>query len=204
MEEAIVCLRNHRASVDAHTADRSSSPDRVAREEVVIFRCAEEAYDAELHHHLVDEFLCLALCERAVLEVALDEDVEERTYTTERHGSSVLVLNGTEITEVSPLYSLLGVACGLCNVKAVRSTHSLKLLQSLYLLRNFLAMTNYLFCKLLYVDALEVALLLLDEVSSSVECHTTIVADDASTSVSVRQTGDNVGMTCSLDIIVVC
>ena len=65
-------------------------------------------------------------------------------------------------------------------------------------------MTYNLLGKLLDVNTLEVALLLLNKISCTVESNTTIVADDTATAVSVRQTGNDVGMACSLDVVVVC
>ena len=204
MEETIVGLCNHRTSVNTHTTDRSSSPNRVAREEVVVFWSTEETNDAQLHDHLVDKFLCLFLSNHAVLQVTLEVDVEECTNTSQRHGSTVLVLYSTKIAEVCPLNSLACVLSRTSHVKSVGSTHTLKLLESLDLLRNLLTMTYNLLGELLYVDTLEVALLLLDKVGSTVESNTTIVADDTATTVSVRQTGNDVSMASSLDIIVVC
>ncbi len=113
VEEAIVGLCNHRASVDAHTSDRGCCPDGIAREQVVILGCAQEAHNAQLHDHLVNKLLRLLLCERAVLQVALNEDVKERAHTAQRHGGTILVLNRTKVAKIGPLHSLTRVGGGL-------------------------------------------------------------------------------------------
>ena len=64
-------------------------------------------YHTELDNKLVDELLCEYLVDLAMSQVILDEDVEERRYVTERHGSTVLLLYGSEVGHVYPLYSLL-------------------------------------------------------------------------------------------------
>ena len=203
MEETVVGLCNHRTTINTHTSNRSGSPDRVAREQIVVLRCTEEAYDAQLHNHLVDKLLSLLLCECAVLKVALNVDIQECADTTERHGSTVLVLNRTEIAEVGPLHCLTSVCRRLGNVETVCSTHAFKLLQSLDLLRNLLAMAYDFLCKLLNIDTFEITLLLLNKVCCTIKSYTTIVTDDTSTTISVGQTGDDMSMARSLDVIIV-
>ena len=65
-------------------------------------------------------------------------------------------------------------------------------------------MANDFLSKLLDVDTLEVALLLLDKVCCTVKSYTTVVADDTATTVCVGQTSDDMSMACSLNIIVIC
>ena len=79
----------------------------------------------------------------------------------------------------------------------------LELLQGVDLVGNLLAATNNLFCELVDVDTLVEALLLLNQVSSTIEGDTTIVTNDTATTISIGQTCDDVCMTGSLDIIVV-
>ena len=203
MEQTVVSLCYHATAIDTHTTDACGSPDGVAREKVVILGSTQEAYDTELHNHLVDHLLCLLLGDNTVLEVALDVDIQESRDTTDRHSCTVLVLNGTEVTEVGPLDSLTSVGSGLGYVETVRSTHLLELLQCIDLVGDFLTATYDLLGELLDVDTLVETLLLLDKVCCTIESYTTIVTDDTATTISVGQTCDDVSVTCSLDIIVV-
>ena len=203
MEQTVVGLCNHATAVNAHTAYAGSCPDGVAGEQVVVLGSTQEAHDTEFHHHLVDHLLSLLLGDDTVLEVALDVDVKECRDTADRHGSTVLVLNGTQITEVGPLDSLASVGGGLCNVETVRSTHLLELLQGVDLVSNLLAATNYLLGELLDVNALVETLLLLNQVCCTIEGDTAVVTDDTATAIGIGQTGDDVRVTGSLDVIVV-
>ena len=64
-------------------------------------------------------------------------------------------------------------------------------------------MTYNLLGKFLNIDTLKVTLLLLYKVGCTVKSNTTIVADDTATSVCVWQTCNDMGMTCSLYVIVI-
>ena len=55
----------------------SVTHDRVAREQLVVLGGAQEAHDAELDDEIVDQLLRLRLGERALVQVALEIDVEE-------------------------------------------------------------------------------------------------------------------------------
>ena len=64
-------------------------------------------------------------------------------------------------------------------------------------------MAHNLLGELLYIDALEIALLLLDEVGRAVEGHAAVVANDASAAVGVGQACDDVCVAGGLDVIVI-
>ena len=64
-------------------------------------------------------------------------------------------------------------------------------------------MAHDLLSELLDVDALEIALLLLDEVGGAIEGNTAVVADDAAAAVSIGQTSDDVCVAGGLDVVVV-
>ncbi len=110
MEETVVGLGHHGTSVLAESAHFEGGPYGVAGEEFVVGRDACELHHAELHHEVVDEFLCLALGEGALLQVALDVDVEERRHAAHRHGRTVLCLHGSQVTEIEPLHGLAGIS----------------------------------------------------------------------------------------------
>ena len=134
MEETIIGLCYHRTAIDTHTTNRCSSPYWVAREEVVVLRSAKEAYNTQLHNHLVDKFLCLLFCKSAILQVTLNIYIKECTNTAKRHSCTILILYSSKIAKVCPLYSLASICSRTCYIKSISSTHALKLLKSLYLL----------------------------------------------------------------------
>ena len=85
------------------------------------------------------------------------------------------------------------------DVKAVVGCHLLELLQSLDLLRVLLAVACPVLGEGLICVAILILLLLLNQVVNTVQCNTTVVANDAATAVCVRKTGDDVGGTRCAD-----
>ncbi len=87
-------LGDQRTAVVAEAGIRPGRPVRVTREDVVVILGAQEADDAQLHDDVVDELLSIGLGNLAGLEVAFDEDIEERGVTAEGHCGAVLGLDG--------------------------------------------------------------------------------------------------------------
>ena len=77
LEEAEAGLGDQRPAVVAHAADRFRHPGRIAGEQLVIFRRAQETDDAQLDDEVVDDLLRLLLGDQSGFEVALEIDVEE-------------------------------------------------------------------------------------------------------------------------------
>ena len=59
LQEAEAGLRDQRPAVVAHPADRFGHPGRVAGEQLVVLRRAQEADDAQLDDEVVDDLLRL-------------------------------------------------------------------------------------------------------------------------------------------------
>ena len=192
VQETVACLCYKRTTVYASTTERLGYPNRVAREKVVIFRCAEETHDSEFDDELVYKFLSLSLGESALLDVALDEDIEERRDTAERHCCAVLILNRAKISEVDELNGLASILRRASYVEAVVGTHLHEILQGSNLLRCLLALLDALLCHFLNVETIKVTFALIYQIINSVESNTTIVADDSATTVGIRKTSDNV------------
>ena len=203
VEETVVGLGDHVTAVYAHATDGGSGPDGVSAEEVVVFGCAQEPHDTQFHNHLVDHLLCLLFGDEALLQVALDVDVEEGTHTSQRHGCTVLVLHGTQVAEVGPLDGFAGIGGRTGDIEAVGGTHAFKLLQGLNLLGDFLAAAHDFLGEFLYVDTLVVALLLFNQVGGAIEGDAPVVTDDAAAAVCIRKSGDDMCMACSLDVIII-
>ena len=193
MQEAEVVLGNHRAAVLSKACNFERRPDGVAGEELVVALDAGKADHAELHDDVVNELLSLLLGEDAVLDVALDVDVQEGRDAADGHGGTVLRLDGGKIAEVEPLEGFCGVLCGLGDVKAVGSGHFLDLSESLDLLGDFLAQADHVIGHRSVTDVVEVLLLGSNQEVDSIEGNTAVVADDASAAIGIRQTGQDVG-----------
>ena len=184
------------SAVEAHAAERFGGPDRIAGEQGIVFRSAEEAYHAELHDHVVNQFLSLLLGEHAVPDIAFDVDIVEGGGTAVGHGSAVLGLNSSQITEIGGLHGFLGGLCRAGNIAAVGSGHLLEFAESLPLFLDFLAGTNGILKFSFVLGILQLSLigiklsgLVSHESINAVEGNATVVADDAAAAVGIRKTG---------------
>ena len=126
------------------------------------------ANHTELDDELVDQLLSELFGQRAVVEVILEVDVEEARYIPERHSSTILILDSSEVSEVNPLYSFSSRVGGTTNIEAIASGHLHDLLQSTDLLSDFFAQTDRVLGHRA-MDASEVFLLPSDETISPIE-----------------------------------
>ena len=194
VQEAVAVLGDHAAAVHADAAHFQRCPDGVAGEELVVAGDAGELDHAELHDHVVDQLLCLALGQDALVQIPLDVDVEEGGDAAHAHGSAVLGLDGGKIAEVEPLASLFGVLGGLGDVEAVGLGHLLHALQGVDLAGDLLPQTDDVIGHGAVAAVGEVLLLELDQRIDAVQGHAAVVADDAAAAVGVGQTSDDVGV----------
>jgi len=200
VEEAEVVLCHHVAAVLSDACHLERSPYRVAGEELVVRRDTGKLHHAELHHQVVDELLCIILSQRTLVEVACDVDVEEGRDAAHRHGSTVLCLHGSQVTEVEPLYSLAGIGSRFGDVEAILCCHLLEALECLDLHGDLLAQADDLVDHLALAHSGEVFLLLLNETVDTVEGYTTVVTHDAATAVGVGQTSEDMVVTHMLHL----
>jgi len=128
VQEAVAVLGDHAAAVHADAAHFQGGPHGVAGEQLVVAGAGKLDH-AELHHHVVDQLLGLALGQGAVRQIALDVDIQEGGDAAHAHGSAVLGLDGGQVAEVQPLAGFLGVLGGLGDVAAVGLGHLLHALQ---------------------------------------------------------------------------
>ena len=134
VQHAIAALGHQRASVQIHAADAFGRPVGIAAEQRVIIGRAEEADDAELLHQLVPELLRPRFVENAVLQVALDVDVQEARDAADRHRRAVGFLDRAEIGEISPLERFLRIRSRLRYVVTVELCHRGQILERAHLL----------------------------------------------------------------------
>ena len=187
MKEAEACLRDKGASVVSNSGDRFGHPRRVACEELIVLRRAQKPHDAELDHEVVDDFLSLMLSDGSRGQVARKVDIEKCRHTSQRHRGSVLFLDGRQISEINPLNCLASVRRWTRDVKSVAQGHLLEFFERANLLGEFLAIANDLFGRHHIVQRGSFLLLPFDEPLYAVKRHAPVIADDATSTVRVRQ-----------------
>ena len=153
---------------------------------------------------MVDEFLRFHFGQRAVVQVTLDVDVQEGGHPAERHGRAVLRLHGSQVGEIGPLHGLAGIAGRAGNVETVAGGHFLHLAQRLVLLVDFFAAADGLFQVAasfqIGLQRVELLDLVFHQAVDAVECHATIVANDAAPAIGVRQASQHAGLAAATDI----
>ncbi len=194
MQEAVAVLGDHAAAIHADAAHFQGRPHGVAGEQLVVAGDAGKLDHAELHDHVVDQLLSLALGQGAVVQIALDVDVQEGGNAAHAHGSAVLGLDGGQVAEVQPLAGFLGVLGGLGNVVAVGLGHLLHALQGVDLAGDLLPQADHVIGHGAVTAVGKVLLLELDQGINAVQGHAAVVAHDAAAAIGVRQTGDDVGV----------
>ena len=204
MEEAEAVFGYERSAVQSHTADGFGCPDGVAGEELVVFRGTQEANHAQFHDQVVNHFLRFAFGDDAVFQVALDVDVKEGGDAAKAHRSAVLRFDGGEVGEVGPLYGFFGVGGRAGDVIAVAGGHVFHLAEGAVLFADFFTQTDDVFqvfaCFQVGLQGVELAYFVGHEEVDAVEGDAAVVADDAATAVSIRQTGQYAGFAAAADV----
>ncbi len=200
VQHAKGALGDERAPILAHAAHHLRHPDRVAREQLVVFRGTQVAHDPPLDDQVVDDLLRLGLGERALAQVALEVDVPEGGQPPGGHRRAVLLLDRGEVAEVGPLHRLAGIVRRLGDVEAVVRRHLLQLLEGADLLGEFLAQADHVLGGVAIVQLQLLALLVLDQEVDAVEGDAAIVADDPAAAVGIGQAGDDARGACRLDV----
>ena len=200
VQEAVAVLGDHAAAVHADAAHLQGRPHGVAGEQLVVAGDAGKLDHAELHDHVVDQLLSLGLGQDAVVQIALDIDIQEGGDTATAHGSAVLGLDGGQIAEVQPLAGFLGVLGGLGDIAAVGLGHFLHALQGADLACDLLALADHFIGHGAVAAVGKILLLELDQGVNAVQGNAAVVAHDAAASIGVWQTGDDVGVACLLHL----
>ena len=124
VQHPIAAFGHQCAPIQIHAADALGCPVGIAAEQRIIFGRAEEADDAQLLHQLVPELLRPRFVQNAVLQIALDIDIEEARDAADRHRRAIGLLDRAEIGEISPLERLLRIRGGLRYVADRRASPS--------------------------------------------------------------------------------
>ena len=199
-------LGDQRTAIIAEACVGPSRPVRIAGEDRVVILGTQEAHDTQLHDQVVDDLLCVGLGDLTGLQVTLEVHVEEGGDAAERHCGAILALDGSEVAHVGPLHCFLSGLCRTGQVKTIFVAEVDQLLQGLDLLVMLLAEADpVLDLRLGEVVAVRhgvlVTLLELDQGVHTIQCHTTVIADDAATAVGIRQAGEDLVVAGNLDLL---
>ena len=125
MEETVIRLCHHGTSIHAKASHFQGRPYRVTGKQLIVRRNARKFYHAALHNEVIDQLLCLCLCDRSVLQISLNINIEEGRHTADAHCRTVLCLDCSEISKVQPLYCLMRIFSRAGNIIAINSCHFL-------------------------------------------------------------------------------
>ena len=212
MQETIVRLCHHRTAIHAKSCHFQRRPYRIAGEQLIVGRDAGKFYHPAFHDEMVDQLLCLCLCDRSVLQISLNINIEERRYTADAHRCPVLCLDRSEISKVQPLHCLMCIFRRLGNIIAVNRSHFLHLSKRTDLLCDLFPQADHFVCHRPVTTVCQIVLLLRNQIIDSVQCHSAVVADDTASSVSIRKAGNDLIVTRLLhlrrihikDCLIVC
>ena len=195
MQETVVALGHHGATIHAHACHLQGRPYRVAGEQLIVGRNSGELHHSALHDKMVYQLLCLCLSQGAICQITLQIDVQESGYTAYTHSCSVLGADGCQIAEVQPLYSLSCVDSRLRNIEAVGRRHHFHLFQGTNLLCQLFPLTDNLIEHGSVTAVGEVFFLLCNQEVNTIERHSTIITYDTAAAIGIRKSCDNLIMT---------
>ena len=109
MQVAEAVFGHQRTAIQPHAANHFRGPDRIAGEERVELRRAQETYHADLHDEVVDQLLGLHLIQPSCLHVAFNVDIEERGRAPQRHRPAILGFHCGKVGKVDPLHRFLRI-----------------------------------------------------------------------------------------------
>ena len=149
---------------------------------------------------MVNDLLSLFLCKCSSLQISLDIDIKECRDTSYRHSCSILSLDCCKISEVQPLSCFMSILSRLRNIKSVSCCHFFHFFQSFDLISKLFTKTEILTFHAMSCITLKVILLSLDQEVDTIQCNTTVVTYDTSTSVCIRKSCNNLVMTSFLHL----
>ncbi|MNC19320.1 hypothetical protein D3C75_672500 [compost metagenome] len=195
VQEAEAVLSNASCSVYGHTADGFCNPSWVAAEQFVIVRRTQEFNDTQFHDEMVNQFLCLFFSQYAFSNITFYIDIKEGRYTAERHCSTVLLFDSSEVSEVYPLESFFSVVCWFGNIHAMHLCHLFQFAKCTNLFGNFFTKTDNVICQGIHFKVVKILFLFFDQEVNTVKCYAAVVADNTATAISIRKTRDDTGFT---------
>ena len=191
VQYAVAALRNQRAAVQVHAANAFGSPVRIAAEQCVVLGCAKKADDTKLLHKLVPELLSPRFVEFAFLQVPLDVNIQKRRYPSNGHRRPIGLLDGPQVSEVSPLNCFLRICRRLADVVAIELCHRPQIVERAHLLGKLFADSNDFIRRPHVVDLRAFCALRLNQARGPIKRNAPIITYNATTAVSVGKPGDD-------------
>ena len=195
MKETETCLGYLGTSVHTNTGNVYGSPYRVSGEQLIIRLNTSKFNHTEFHCHMVNQFLCLYLCQCSIGKVSFNVDIKECGNTSNTHCGTILCLDGSKISEIQPLECFFCIFCRFGNIITIRSSHLFHAFQTFDLLCKLFTDTIIFAAHAAAFASGKIFLFLFDQGIDTIQCHTTVIADDTSTSVSIRKSGQNLIVT---------
>ena len=149
---------------------------------------------------MVYKLLSFFFSKCTVLQISLNIDIKEGRNTSNTHCCTVLSFDCCQISEIQPLESFSCILCRLGNVIAVSFCHNLHTLQCTDLVCNFFTKLEIIASHTLTVAGCKIFFLSFDQSINSIQSHTSVIAYNTSTSVSIRKTCQDLVMTCKLHL----
>ena len=137
---------------------------------------------------MVNELLSFFLCKSSVLKISFNIDIKECGDTSNTHCSTVLSLDRCKISEVQPLECFSCIFSRLGNIISVSFSHNFHAFECADLVCDLLTKLEVITSHTLTVACCEVFLFSFDQSVDTVQCYSSVVTNDTSTSVSVRKT----------------
>ena len=144
---------------------------------------------------MVDDLLSFLLCKCSILKISVNIDIKECRDTSYGHSCTILCLDCCKVSEVQPLSCFVSILSRLRNIESVCCSHLFHLFQSFDLICKLFTKTEILTLHAVSCVTLEVILFSLDQEIDTVQCNTTVVTYDTSTSVCIRKSCDDLVMT---------
>ena len=145
---------------------------------------------------MVNKLLSFFLCKSSVLKISFNINIKECGNTSDTHCSTVLSFDGCKISEVQPLESFSCIFGRFGDIISIRFSHNFHAFQSTDLISDLFTKLEVITSHTLTVACCEVFLFSFDQSVDSVQSHTSVVANDTSTSVSIRKTCKDLVVTC--------
>ena len=196
-------LSYHCTTIDTHTTDRLCYPCRITWEQCIILRCSGKFNQTKLHNEVINKFLNLFLCECAILQISFCININKCRSSSQWHCCTILLLNSSKVTEIQPLDCFFYIRSRLGNVVSIDITQLFQLFQCFNLLWKLFSLSGNIRIHD-HSGTIFLSLLILDQTIHSVQSYSSVIANDSSTSVSIRKTGNNVAGTACTHLRCIC
>ena len=201
MQEAIVILCDHVAAILTKACHLQSSPYRITGEQLVVGRNTGKLDHAELQHQMINQLLSLGLTEFSCLHIPGNINIQEGRDSANRHGSTILCLDGCQIAKVQPLYCFMGILCRCRNIIPIQGSHLLHAFQGTDLIGNLLTLADDIIHHRAITAVLQIFLLCFDQVINAIQSNPAVITHNASTAIRIRQTSHDMRVAGSLHLI---